>query len=106
MFFYDKHMQLISVAIDRTIMLWDSLKLECIQTLKDNANQATRFYSSTCFNPTRGILLTACVYIKVWKAKVDKQVEFESVQRKAITKNALREQVKHIRKQVDLLNLA
>ena len=37
------------------------------------------------------MLLTACTYIKVWQAKIDKQVEFESVQRKAVTKNALKE---------------
>jgi len=37
-FFYDKHMQLISVGVDRTILLWDTLKLECIQILKDHNN--------------------------------------------------------------------
>jgi hypothetical protein len=30
LYYFDKHMQLISISIDRTIMLWDSLKLECI----------------------------------------------------------------------------
>jgi WD40 repeat protein len=34
-YFYDKQMQLISVGVDRTIMLWDSLKLECVQVIKD-----------------------------------------------------------------------
>jgi hypothetical protein len=34
-YFYDKQMQLISVSVDRTIMLWDSLKLELLQTIKD-----------------------------------------------------------------------
>ena len=34
-FFYDRQMQMVSVSIDRTIMLWDSLKLECIQMIKD-----------------------------------------------------------------------
>lgn len=29
-YFYDKQMQLVSVGIDRVIMLWDSLKLECV----------------------------------------------------------------------------
>lgn len=29
-YFYDKQMQLITVGIDRSIMLWDSLKLECV----------------------------------------------------------------------------
>eukprot|EP00347_Sterkiella_histriomuscorum_P014346 403361222 len=103
-YFYDKHMQLISISNDRTIQLWDSLKLECIQTIKDTSNQATRFYQSTCFNQNKGILLTACVFIKVWRARIDKNVEFESVQRKAITKNALKEQVKRIQRQIDIID--
>ena len=70
LYFYDKQMQLISIAIDRTLMLWDSLKLECIQVIKDHMPQ-TRFYASTCFNMNKGLLLTACVFIKVWKAKID-----------------------------------
>jgi len=28
--FYDRHTQLISVSVDRTIILWDTLKLESI----------------------------------------------------------------------------
>jgi hypothetical protein len=39
------------------------------------------------------MLLTACIHVKVWKAKVDPQVEFQAIQRKAITSNALRGQV-------------
>lgn len=70
MYFYDKQMQLITVGVDRSIMLWDSLKLECVQTIKDNSPQS-RFYSSTCFNSQRGVLLTACINIKVWSAQVD-----------------------------------
>ncbi len=30
MYFFDKQMQLITVGVSRTIMLWDTLKLECI----------------------------------------------------------------------------
>ena len=30
LYFFDKQMQLLSISINRTIMLWDSLKLECI----------------------------------------------------------------------------
>jgi WD40 repeat protein len=29
-YFFDKQMQLVTVGIDRSIMLWDSLKLECV----------------------------------------------------------------------------
>jgi hypothetical protein len=97
-------MQLISVGIDRSIMLWDSLKLECVQIIKDS-NPQSRFFSSTCFNCQRGVLLTACVNIKVWQAQVDPQVKFESIQREAITKNALKEQVKRIKKELDMLNI-
>lgn len=50
------------------------------------------------------MLLTACIHIKVWNAQVDHQVQFESIQRKAITKNALKEQVKRIQKELDQLN--
>jgi hypothetical protein len=71
--------------------------------LKDSSAQS-RFYSSTCFNRDRGVLLTACINIKVWNAKVDPQVKFESIQRKAITKNALKEQVKRIQKEIDQLD--
>jgi len=67
LYFFDKQMQLITVGIDRSIMLWDSLKLECVQVIKDHSPQS-RFYSSTCFNYNRGVLLTACVNIKVWLA--------------------------------------
>lgn len=95
-------MQLITIGIDRSIMLWDSLKLECVQIIKDNSPQS-RFYSSTCFNSARGVLLTACINIKVWSAQVDSQVKLESIQRKAITKNALKEQVKRIKKEIDIL---
>jgi hypothetical protein len=49
--------------------------------------------------------LTACVNIKVWQAQVDPQVKFESIQREAITKNALKEQVKRIKKELDMLNM-
>lgn len=36
-YFYDKQMQLITIGIDRSIMLWDSLKLECVQIIKDSS---------------------------------------------------------------------
>lgn len=94
-YFYDKQMQLLSIGIDRVIILWDSLKLECVQVIKDASPQA-RFYSSTCFNNHRGVLLTADINIKIWNAQVDPQVKFESIQRKAITKNALKEHQKRI----------
>ena len=35
--------------------------------------------------------MTACVFVKVWNAKVDPEVEFESIQRKAVTKNMLKD---------------
>lgn len=35
---------------------------------------------------------------------MDPQVKFESIQREAITKNALKEQVKRIKKELDMLN--
>ena len=89
-YFYDKQMQLITIGINRTMMLWDSLKLERVQIIKDYSPQK-RFYSSTCFNSQRGVLLTACSNVKVWHAQIDPKVQFESVQRKAITKNALKE---------------
>ena len=89
-YFYDKQMQLITIGINRTMMLWDSLKLERVQIIKDYSPH-TRFYSSTCFNSQRGVLLTACSNVKVWHAQIDPKVQFESVQRKAITKNALKE---------------
>ena len=90
LYFYDKQMQLVSVGVGHTLCLWDSLKLECIQTIKDQMPQA-RFYSATCFAEKRGVLVTACVMIKVWKAKVDPEVEFEAIQRKAVTKNVLKQ---------------
>jgi hypothetical protein len=47
--------------------------------------------------------LTACIYVKVWRTKIDQQIEFESVQRKAITENALNEQVKLIKQQIEIM---
>jgi len=70
MYFSDKQMQLITIGVSRSIMLWDTLKLECIQVIKDSSPQS-RFYSSTCFNSERGVLMTACISIKVWHARVD-----------------------------------
>jgi len=46
--------------------------------------------------------LTACIHVKVWKAEIDQQVEFESIQRKAITKEALKEQVKRVKRQAKM----
>lgn len=97
-------MQLITIGVSRTIMLWDTLKLECIQVIKD-ASPQSRFYSSTCFNSERGVLMTACINIKVWHATVDPQVKFESIQRQAITKNALKEQVSRIEKEIQQIDL-
>ena len=31
LFFYDEHVQILSVASDRVVMLWDAHKLECLQ---------------------------------------------------------------------------
>ena len=59
-------------------MLWDALKLECLQTIKDTMPQS-RFYSSAAFNAEKGLLLTACIHIKVWKASVDSDIEFDAI---------------------------
>ena len=37
MYYYDKQMQLITIGINRTLMLWDTLKLECVQVIKDTS---------------------------------------------------------------------
>jgi len=92
LYFYDKQTQMVSISADRIIILWDSLKLEPIQTIRDQMPQA-RSFSSTTFNAQKGMLLTACIHVKLWKAKVDPQVEFQAIQRKAITSNALKGQV-------------
>lgn len=83
---------MVSISADRIIILWDSLKLEPIQTIRDQMPQA-RSFSSTTFNAQKGMLLTACIHVKLWKAKVDPQVKFQAIQRKAITSNALKGQV-------------
>lgn len=51
------------------------------------------------------MLLTACVNIKVWNTKVDPKVKFESIQRKAITKNALKEQVKRLENEIQQIEI-
>jgi hypothetical protein len=49
LYFYDKQTQMLSISVDRIIILWDSLKLEPIQTIRDQMPQA-RSFSSTTFN--------------------------------------------------------
>jgi hypothetical protein len=48
-YFYDEHLQILTVAQDRTIMVWDSNRLECIQSIKDKVPQGRPLISS-CFN--------------------------------------------------------
>jgi len=43
LYYYDKQMQLISVSVDRVIILWDSLRMESLQVIKDSMPQS-RFY--------------------------------------------------------------
>ena len=77
-YFYAEQLQIITVAIDRTICIWDANRLEVIQSFKDKILKCLKF-TSTCFDTKRGILFTGCQMVKLWRAEVDPDLEVKAL---------------------------
>ena len=92
MFLYDQQRQIITVAVDRTICLWDAQKLEKLQTIKDeDPNIHCPKFSSSSFDRTTGNLFIGCHYITAWQAVVDPKVEINALQIQTMSKKMLEE---------------
>ena len=79
-FCYEEQQQIITVAEDRSICLWDAFRLDRIQVIKDvSTNHVTKFTSSS-FDKQKGILYVGCQQIKTYKALVDSKIEIAALQ--------------------------
>lgn len=68
--FYDKHMQLISLSLDKTICLWDANKLDCIQSFKD-FGFSQPYYTASAFAPHLNRMFVCCRSAKVFKLRIN-----------------------------------
>ena len=86
LYFYDEQHQLISIAKNGAIVIWDTHKMEVLQSFKDGSNVCW-----TVLDRKRGILHTASQYVKQWRAKVDPEIELKVMQVKALAKDFVHE---------------
>jgi hypothetical protein len=59
-YFYSEQHQIITVAEDRAICIWDAHKLERIQTIRDNQSTHVPKFTSCSFNEEKGLLYLGC----------------------------------------------
>ena len=89
-FIYSQQQQIITVAVDRSICLWDAFRLERIQVIKDNGGHVSK-YTSAQFDPKSGLLYTGCQQLNVWKATVDSKVEINALQVQTLSRTIMKE---------------
>ena len=86
LYFYDEQHQLISIAKNGAIVIWDTHKMEVLQSFEDGSNVCC-----TVLDRKRGILHTASQYVKQWRAKVAPEIELKVMQVKALAKDFVHE---------------
>ena len=57
---YDEQQQVITIAEDRVICLWDAFRLERLQLIKDNNTTHVCKFTSSSFDKTNGMLYVGC----------------------------------------------
>jgi WD40 repeat protein len=91
LYIFDEQQQIITVAMDRSIGLWDASRLEKIEILKDVGDAIhTPKFSSSSFDYQRGQLFVGCQQISVWEAKTDQKVEINALQVQTLSKDVLK----------------
>jgi len=92
LYIFDEQQQIITVALDRSIGLWDASRLEKIEVIRDVGDmiRAPEF-SSSSFDYESGQLFVACHEITVWEAQVDQKVEINALQVQTLSKHILGE---------------
>jgi len=82
LYFYDEQHQLISIGKNGTILIWDTHKMEVLQSFKHEKG-----IICTVLDKKRGILHSASQYVKQWNAKVDPEIELRVLQVKTLAKD-------------------
>lgn len=78
-FIYTSQQQIITVAADRTIYLWDAFRLERIQAIKDLGTTFATKFTSVSFDEATGSLCVGCQQVNFWKAQVDSKIEIQAL---------------------------
>ena len=98
LFFYEKKQQkrterqLISVSVDRRIILWDAERLEQLHVIRDKVKDNMQQMKSACFSRKNARLLTGCYYLKHWEIVTDSKAELDSKQAEVFSKELMRHQ--------------
>ena len=82
-YFYDDQHQLISIAKNGVIFIWDVHKMEVLQTFKDENG----IRSAVLDYQNKGVLHTISQYVKQWSSKVEPEIELKVLQVKTLTKD-------------------
>ena len=92
LYIFDEQQQIITVALDRSIGLWDASRLEKIEVIRDVGDMIhTPKFSSSSFDYQSGHLFVGCQQITVWEAQVDQKVEINALQVQTLSKHILKE---------------
>lgn len=70
-YFYCEQQQIITIAEDRVICLWDAFKLERIQVIRDEYTSYVKKFTSSSFDKQRGVLYLGCQQITIYKGVTD-----------------------------------
>jgi len=80
-YFYDQEHQVISVARNGTILVWDTHEMNVLQSFKNEHGLRSSYFD------TKGTLYITSQFIKKFQAKVDPEIELKALQVKALAKD-------------------
>lgn len=83
-FFYDDQHQIISIAKNGTILIWDTHEMKILQSYRDEPGLR---YSMFDIKNGRGTLYTTTQHVKQYHSKVDPEIELKALQVKILSKD-------------------
>jgi WD40 repeat protein len=105
-YFYDKEKQLISLALDGVLSLWDAQKMQVLQTVNNRQNMhGVNQINASFFCRQSATMLLATSRVLVWSLKEDTTKKVEIEQQEAVAKDFLTQFRKGLTRQGVLLNV-
>lgn len=105
-YFYDKEKQLVSLALDGDLSLWDAQKMQVLQTVHNRQNMhGVNQINASFFCRQSTTMLLATNRVLLWSLKEDTTKKVEIEQQEAVAKDFLTQFRKGLTRQGVLLNV-